>query len=246
MYHCMISTALRSDLKTINYKGNIKHEIIQFRYKSEECITLNIISMTLNKFQWACYCKADDRWGVSRRQCSNPQQHPDRKQRILAAGYSSHSWGSHRGLVSVSSTSAQQPAGRHLRHHTPPLHAGGHLAASKKYYSWKKKEPDSNHCKRYLEDLGSTLSWRNSCDCRIKHPVLPPAGQHFWLSLKLLTATFIRSFQITRSLIRKRRGHLTQKFLFQPEPKIQAFYTLLHPQHIIKMSWLIQSAKNKL
>lgn len=54
------------------------------------------------------------------------------------------------------------------------------------------------------------------CD-RIKHPVLPPAVLHFLVRLVTLTAkppaTFIRSFQITKSLICKRRLCLTHKSL---------------------------------
>lgn len=63
-------------------------------------------------------------------------QHPHREQHRLSAGNSSHGCSSHRGLISVSSTSAQQPTSQDLYHHTP-LHGRGHFVFSGKCYPEK-------------------------------------------------------------------------------------------------------------
>lgn len=84
----------------------------------------------------------------------------------------------------------------------------------------KKGEPDRNHCKRYLEDLGGKLKLMSFSLLQDKASGFAALRLNLWVSLLTAKppATFIKSFWITRSLICKRREHLTHKFLFKLKP----------------------------
>lgn len=138
--------------------------------------------MALKRLQRAGHCEADQWWGVSRRQRSNPQQHPDREQQIGCRLFFSRLRQPQRAHLSVLylSSAASRPA--FASSHSSSAWRGSLCSFMKIFI--KKGEPDRKHCKRYLEDLESKLSWwtwlqnktSGSAACRVAFLSKPQAA----------------------------------------------------------------------